>query len=295
MRSERVPPPLRSRVLPGLALGDALGAPVEGLARGEIRRLHGRVTGFLGPPRLTDDTRLALLTARGLLRDRGVDPPAMACRLVEEAHRIPRLGPTTTHAIRQLSRNPRWRARGGATNGAAARCLPIGILHTDPGRVMEETARAARLTHGTDAAIASACAIACGISTGIEEGPGAAVEAALQGARRGAHHGTRTRHPSVHRQIQRALDTPIPRLPETIGVGLPAWEAIPTAIAIFAHSPRPLQDAVNLGGDTDTTAALAGALLGAASPRRLPRGLLARVPRLRELEGVESRLLLQRQ
>ncbi|QKG22038.1 ADP-ribosylglycohydrolase family protein [Actinomadura verrucosospora] len=88
------PPPPRFRgyadperlyaCLLGGAIGDALGAPVEGLTLEQIRARHGRdgVTGFVderfGRGAVTDDTQLAMFTAQALVesffraRDRGI-------------------------------------------------------------------------------------------------------------------------------------------------------------------------------------------------------------------------------
>ncbi|EGG9814462.1 ADP-ribosylglycohydrolase family protein [Salmonella enterica] len=71
------PTPAVLGCLLGGACGDALGAPVEFMSRGEILRKHGPagVTGYLpayGLPggAITDDTQMTLFTARGLLAAR---------------------------------------------------------------------------------------------------------------------------------------------------------------------------------------------------------------------------------
>ena len=53
----------------GLAIGDAIGRPVEGLSAAEIQERYGRVTGYLtDTPAGSDDTEYALLTASTILR-----------------------------------------------------------------------------------------------------------------------------------------------------------------------------------------------------------------------------------
>jgi len=45
----------------GVAIGDAMGAPVEGHSAAEIRAQHGRITGFLNAAAVgTDDTDFTL-------------------------------------------------------------------------------------------------------------------------------------------------------------------------------------------------------------------------------------------
>jgi len=53
---------------------------------------------------------------------------------------------------------------------------------------------------------------------------------------------------------------------EQVGTSVASAQAIPMAFALLARdpSPRALLDAANLGGDTDTIGAIAGAILGAA-------------------------------
>lgn len=53
----------------GLALGDAIGRPVESLSAAEIQARYGRITGFVvDEPAGSDDTEYALLTAKTLQR-----------------------------------------------------------------------------------------------------------------------------------------------------------------------------------------------------------------------------------
>ncbi|HRF47356.1 MAG TPA: ADP-ribosylglycohydrolase family protein, partial [Anaerolineales bacterium] len=50
--------------LVGVAIGDAMGAPVEGRTAAEIRAAHGRLTGFLNAETAgTDDTDFTLFVA----------------------------------------------------------------------------------------------------------------------------------------------------------------------------------------------------------------------------------------
>jgi len=53
----------------GQAVGDALGAPTEGMSQAQIRERYGWVTGFVtDDPVGTDDTEYAVLTAHIVLR-----------------------------------------------------------------------------------------------------------------------------------------------------------------------------------------------------------------------------------
>ena len=55
--------------LAGLAVGDALGRPVEGMSAQEIREKYGSVSDFVNmTPGGSDDTEYALLTASAILK-----------------------------------------------------------------------------------------------------------------------------------------------------------------------------------------------------------------------------------
>jgi ADP-ribosyl-[dinitrogen reductase] hydrolase len=60
----------------GVAIGDALGAPLEFMSKEEIARKHGRVTEMIGggwlnvePGEITDDTQMTLAVADGIVKD----------------------------------------------------------------------------------------------------------------------------------------------------------------------------------------------------------------------------------
>ena len=77
--------PTRDRIhgaMLGQAIGDALGAPTEGMTRAEIRAVHGRVTDFVDDdPAGTDDTEYAVLTAQLLLvHGHGLTPADVTAR-----------------------------------------------------------------------------------------------------------------------------------------------------------------------------------------------------------------------
>ena len=134
--------------LVGLAVGDALGMPTQGLSREHVRSVFGRITGLLPAPddnpisaglpagSITDDTEQALLVADLLIEDRGrIDPGKLAVRLADwedrmrERGSLDLLGPSTRKAVKRSwrGRRPSSPARTGTTNGAAMRIAPVGI------------------------------------------------------------------------------------------------------------------------------------------------------------------------
>ncbi|MFI5952500.1 ADP-ribosylglycohydrolase family protein [Cryptosporangium sp. NPDC051539] len=284
--------------LTGLALGDALGMPTQNLPRSAIRARYGDVLDALhpGPPeneisrglpagRVTDDTDQAVILGSLFVSgDGSVDPLRFAEALLAWEDRMRRagsldlLGPSTRRALVSLSSGvpPEETGRTGDTNGAAMRIAPVGVgVPPEPlSRLVDAVEQASRATHHTGIAIAGAAAIAAAVSAGIA---GSALpeslDLAVAAARLGASRGSYAPGADVADRIVWArglvagrADAPdlIARL---VGTGLATQEAVPAALAVASLHPGHLWDAcrhaASLGGDTDTIAAMAGAVVGA--------------------------------
>jgi len=300
--------------LAGLAIGDAMGMPVEWLTADEIHRRYGRVTTFHAPhashphaalrgATVTDDTEHALLIAQVLIAQGAVTAQAVADALVRwERERnglsLSTLGPSTREALRRLLEgvDPITAGAYGRTIGAAMRAAPIGVAHPgDRAGAIREAVLASLPTHGTNVAIAGATAVAAAVAEAMLPAAtiGSIIAAAIDGAEQGAQQGTLVAGATVARRIKMACElgqgTPLeeaaPRLAEYIGVDMLPTEGLPTALGLLAASEgapmRAVIAAVNLGGDADTVAAIAGAIGGAH------RGIEAFPPELLdELEAV---------
>ena len=134
-------------------------------------------------------------------------------------------------------------------------------------------------THLTSPAISGAAALAAAISAAVQGAPwSGVVEEALSGARAGAQRGNWVYAADIAGRIQnaRALlngarsKTDVARIiSDIVGAGEPTTESVPAAIAIadYAHGEPNLAIEIsgNLRGDTDTIAAMAGAICGAFS------------------------------
>ena len=104
----------------GVAVGDALGAPVEGMWREEIERQYGRVTEFigggwlgLGPGEWTDDTAMMLCIARSIVGKGRFDPEDVASKFLGwfRAGALG-IGRTTWVSLEALSSGASWREVG---------------------------------------------------------------------------------------------------------------------------------------------------------------------------------------
>ncbi len=278
----------------GQFAGDALGSLVEFRGAREIRDRYphgprdladGGTWGTIaGQP--TDDSEMALMLAR-TLADGGHDDPE---RTLEAYRWWLRGGPfdcgNTTHAGLTGRPNPMSEA-----NGALMRISPLGVWgHALAPDALAQRARAdARLTHPnpvcTDSAAAFTVAVAHAVRTG--EGAGAAYGAALRWAREGRAHA------AVVGALAAARTGPPPDDAFERNAG---WTvtALHNAFYQALHAPdveTGVVETVMRGGDTDTTAAIAGALLGAihgrdAVPARWRRAILTCRP-IAGLAGVQ--------
>jgi ADP-ribosylglycohydrolase len=331
------PPAARERALGafyGLALGDALGMPTQFLPRSRVGELYGVLSGFEpGPPdneisaglpagRVTDDTDQAVIVAQTLIQGAGtVDPHALAERLLDwERDMVATgsadlLGPSTRRALTALQggHDVATAGRWGDTNGAAMRVTPVGIAFPpEPLTALcDAVAEASRLTHATGLAISGACAVAGVVSSAIEGADlPAAIRVGVAAAEIGATHGHYIAGADVAARIRWAVrlvsdadhDTALDLVESLVGTGVATQEAVPAAFALLSRwgdEPwRACLCAAGLGGDSDTIAAMTGAMAGAGHGLSgFPAAALDVVRTVNDLQldGLVDRLLTLRQ
>jgi ADP-ribosyl-[dinitrogen reductase] hydrolase len=143
----------------GFAIGDALGATVEFMTKGEIAAQYGVHREIVGggwlklrPGQVTDDTDMSLALGRSLIRNNGFD----ARDVCEEFAAWLKTGPadvgnTCRRGIRRYLRDGTVEgvfAEGDAGNGAAMRVLPVALATLGaPGKAEAWTLAQARATH----------------------------------------------------------------------------------------------------------------------------------------------------
>jgi ADP-ribosylglycohydrolase len=284
----------------GLGIGDALGMPTQLLSRRQIVERWGPLlTGFVDAPAdhpiaagltagtVTDDTEQAVLLGWLLVEGNGrVSPAEVAAALLgwerEMAGRgaLDLLGPSTKRALDAVAGGtpPAEAGKHGDTNGAAMRITPVGIVAPAgnlPGLV-DRVQQASIATHNTTVALAGAAAVAAAVSAGIDgAGIGAATATAIEAAELGAQRGHWLAGADVAARIRWAADLVAGAGPERaaqvistlVGTSLATQESVPAAFAVLSAVPGdPWQAcllAASLGGDSDTIAAMAGAIGGA--------------------------------
>jgi ADP-ribosylglycohydrolase len=289
--------------LTGLALGDALGMPTQSMSPREIEEDYGTIDGFrdAGPRQriaagmtagsITDDTEQAVMLAELLIEGDGVvDARLFAERLLdwERGMRakgsLDLLGPSTKAAVERLLQGASLADSGrfGATNGAAMRITPVGIAvdASNLDRFVDAVVDASAVTHNTTLGIASAAAVGAAVSAGINGADiPTAIQHAVAAARLGETHGHWVAGGSIAARTEMAIGllratAPADRpsvLRTVIGTSVASQESVVAAlslVAVFdgdqdASAWSTLCLAAGLGGDTDTIAAMAGAILGA--------------------------------
>lgn len=285
----------------GLACGDAFGMPNAFIPRRVRLPLLGTVTDLVAAPpespyhagyeagQVTDDTQQAFALTQALARSRGsVDPELVAQELWLWLERnggpdSRAVGPSTRLGLLEWQNGVSVTESGrrGTSNGGAMRITPIGVVHglrqSSQDQILESVVAACLPTHNTGPAISAAAGVAAAVAAGVA---GAAWSDVLESGPRAA---TAARGlapwiyaPDVARRIDHAMrvatsgkadDDFLSEVSEVVGSGEPAAEAIPAAFAVCARAQgdpaRAIRLAGNLEGDSDTIAAIAGAICGA--------------------------------
>ena len=245
---------------------------------------------------VTDDTEQALLVASLLVRGRGTSSGRVALDAGEFAHALlawedsmiergslDLLGPSTKAALERVraGEDPLTVGGAGTTNGAAMRVTPIGIAMStaDPEAFADAVWSSCQVTHATRQGFQSAALVAAAVSMGIDAARSTTPDLrgllwkALSYVDSLPERGAWTPDPDVIAATRRAMQlvanpasSSLECLVEQVGTSVASAQAIPMAFALLARAPSPqaLLDAANIGGDTDTIGAIAGAILGAA-------------------------------
>jgi len=257
--------------LVGLAIGDALGAPLEFMPRAEIADSYGEVRDFLGggwlnldPGEYTDDTQLALVITRSIIARGAVDPPDIAAEFGVWLRSGPKdAGYITRTAIRYHEQGQPWADVGArvarelagraAGNGNLTRSAPLGLFHARrPAALLRDGRLVSELTHAHPLSVWSALAADLAIGE------------LLHGRREGMIERVAAQIPE---QAVRDVVCAAPRrsraavrsggfVLETLGAAL--W-----ALENHDGFEEVVIAAVNLGDDADGVGAVAGALAGA--------------------------------
>lgn len=260
----------------GLAIGDALGMPAEGLTHHEIRARWGRIRDFLPASDLaagqyTDEAQIAVALAESIVQTAGFDPAAAAGALCQWwiSGRARRPGQGTAEACERLMRGAAWEqaGSGSAGCGAAPRAAIIGLLDCRRAdKLLDDAVASAIITHRDPRAVAGAVAVAAAVAFLVSAAAPLDVAGFLEHAAAACAPRSAEMAAAI-RSIHHLLDLAPRKAMDELGYTGFALEAVPTSIYCFAAVPDDFAESVllaaNAGGDTDSIAAMTGALGGA--------------------------------
>ena len=289
---------LARRFLPvvvGARVGDAMGAPAEGLSSEDISARFGWIDSFTGDG--TDDSLMATLLADALVASgghAGADDWAeqwIRQRGLIDARRD-KFFPSVLHTVEKLAYGfpPRRVAVGNMPSSSSAMCIwPVGLVNAgDPRAAAAQAYALASLIHVgevdfcQDAAAAIAAAVAVGMQPGtsVREACDEALAALSRRAARRCVTSSRRpwRWPPRLSGYEELRERYLDRFTQRIACD--SRETVPAVFALATLAGGDLRTGVefaaNLGRDTDTIASMTGALCGAVGgPDAVPDGWIA--------------------
>jgi ADP-ribosylglycohydrolase len=264
-----------SNVLLGTAVGDALGVPFETMLLNNPALVDWDGKTFLGsdhhklqPGQYSDDTQLSLEVAESLLANNGFDPDDLAKRYVEwmTSGRARGWGRTTLLAVQNLLSGKHWSQSGVAGsygNGTAMRAAPFGVYFRNDLQSLVHICKIdSAITHASEDAEAGSIAIGLAAAYAVngetedlldniwKHLPDSKVKSSV--------YSLDSLINSEHISPQQAL--------QILGTKANVRETVPAALYCFLKFDNyydAVHAAIKAGGDTDTTAAIVGALFGA--------------------------------
>lgn len=271
----------------GVAVGDALGGPLEFMTAEEIAEQHGRVSTMLGggwlhlrPGETTDDTAMTLAVAEGIMESPDDPIPAIGERFIQWAKSGPKdIGGTCSRSINAAARKAGQNGKNAPTaeewcwaaintakanrghsggNGALMRAIYPALFYTDKFRAVQIVCEQGKMTHW-DADSDEACRLYADV-----------VHYLISEAEKG-----RNDSDGLGRRIMEILKPTRYNLEDVDALGHVAKlsptgyvvDSLNCALYAFWSYAGSFEEAVvyaaNLGGDADTIAAICGGLAGA--------------------------------
>ncbi len=302
-------------ILEAFAVGDAMGMPTEFMTREQIIRHIGMVKDLLPATKslnhsdlpsgtITDDTEqnLYLLRAYCTVGKITLEQTVVALLAwIEETDAVAKkyIGPSSFKALKAIEAggSPIETGKEGTTCGGLMRSLaPTLISYAGsytPAELVNVITGCLQPTHYTSQALEAACAYAFALHSALDGNSlREIVTAALEGARSGlevapyracaASSGSRINYLFTHIQEFTSDEELLDFLFGVFGTGLESADVCGAVFGIFLYARKDVFKAISLaasvGGDTDTIAALVGALCTAyAGDHNIPSAIVEKV------------------
>lgn len=290
----------RSRALEGsllgTAAGDALGLACEGLSAARQRKLFPRLDryGFLfGYGMCSDDTEHAVMLAQALIVSGGDAAHLQrdfAWRLKGWLVGLPAgIGLATLRAIIKLWLfvPPRWSGVRSAGNGPAMRAAILGVAFgADPAQLRVLNQIAAGITHRDARAEEGALAVAVAAHLAATRAAPVSPQEWLDAVSRyvSADGATLTAIRQAVSSVERGetAEALLEHIGSPGGVGGFMLHTVPAVVHVWLRHQDDfaagIEEMIRLGGDTDTSAAILGGIIGARVGKEgIPAALLERL------------------
>lgn len=262
--------------LVGTAVGDAVGAGFEERRAGEVQAIE-RAADRRELLAYTDDTHMMIGVAESLVHKEGFDAEHMAHVFVRNYELEPwrGYGPGPPSIFRMIRAGEDWNKAadklyhgGSYGNGSAMRIAPVAVFyHNDLTMLREVAYRSSRITHshelGKEGAALQAYAVALAVALETDK----TFESQQFLSRLGELIQNETYQKKLESVTMLLGDADKTKTVAELGNSVEAFNSVPTAIYSFLSHPDSFKEAilfaVSLGGDTDTIAAMTGAISGA--------------------------------
>ncbi len=292
----------------GLAIGDALGYPVEfKLSNEEVERILRENHPFSQKKALfSDDTQMTLAIAKALIKSaksnhfcdlenimKNITDEFVKWYKSNENNRAP--GRTCLEGCSKLASGIHWKNSGNPNSkgcGSAMRTAPIGLIYANDLEMLKKVATASSIaTHAHPTAIAGSIATAYLVALALK---GTHPEEMIQSLIKFTEGISSEFTLKIH-QLKKLL----PKEPEEafkyIGPGWVAEEAVAGALYSFMKNPNDFQNTVSTAvkhpGDRDSVACIAGAISGAYNGiNAVPEEWRSRIEKKETLESIARQL-----
>lgn len=274
----------------GFAVGDAIGASTEFMSKSEIQKEYGKVTDIMGggwlnltAGEVTDDTAMSLSVANGIIRDKKNPLPEIGEEFLKWfATNPPDVG-ITIRTVLSLYKGDWFESAyqahiklsgQSAGNGSLMRCLPITFVYSDVKQMEEITFLQSKMTHYDNKA-GDACIIYNRIASRLLSGESLKT--------------------SIEREISNTIYEPILRKnpncnPDGYVVHTMNW--VLHLLLRYDSFEDVVIEATNMGGDSDTIAAIAGGLKGIeVGYSNLPSRFTSKILCADTLKDISTKLL----
>jgi poly(ADP-ribose) glycohydrolase ARH3 len=265
----------------GTFLGDAIGAPFEGVSCDEIPPLDSQYISNHPPKTYTDDTQMSLSVFEEMYENGCIETNSLMQRFLKRFTHWRRYGGGMLEVIERWrdgedpgkAASSLYNGAGSFGDGAAMRAAPVSAFFKldEVGELSEQVRKCSFLTHTHPYGIAGAILQAHVVLLALNNIPpekwlGMLFSSDIESA-------FKITLEKVVRCLERQATAS--ESAREIGNGADALEAVPAAIYSVMRNKGAFSDAVlfavSMGGDTDTIGAMAGALAGSCfGMRKMP-------------------------